>query len=158
MLSMGGPSALFSPPPRECYDNVTRSPYKVSCCTQQLRRKVQQLATSPPYLKVIFFTTPPAFTLTVRSERQITKLCFCFRFEECSSWSILSPHQGLKHPAPARTLCIPNPPHQAWKGDGKGGTDIGFGASVYPAAYVLAEYLERHPYLVRGKRVIELGL
>ncbi|CAB1117037.1 unnamed protein product [Ectocarpus sp. CCAP 1310/34] len=46
---------------------------------------------------------------------------------------------------------------QAWKGDGKGGTDIGFGASVYPAAYVLAEYLERHPYLVRGKRVIELG-
>ncbi|CAM9889465.1 unnamed protein product, partial [Laminaria digitata] len=46
---------------------------------------------------------------------------------------------------------------QAWKGDGKGGTDIGFGASVYPAAYVLAEYLERHPDLVRGKRVIELG-
>ncbi|CAM9756612.1 unnamed protein product [Scytosiphon promiscuus] len=46
---------------------------------------------------------------------------------------------------------------QAWKGDGKGGTEIGFGASVYPAAYVLAEYLERHPYLVRGKRVIELG-
>eukprot|EP00752_Nemacystus_decipiens_P017883 g16032.t1 len=46
---------------------------------------------------------------------------------------------------------------QAWKGDGKGGTDIGFGASVYPAAYVLAEYLERHPHLVRGKRVIELG-
>lgn len=46
---------------------------------------------------------------------------------------------------------------QAWKGDGKGGTDIGFGASVYPAAYVLAEYLERHPYLIEGKRVIELG-
>lgn len=46
---------------------------------------------------------------------------------------------------------------QAWKDGGKGGTDIGFGASVYPAAFVLADFLERHPYLIRGKRVIELG-
>lgn len=46
---------------------------------------------------------------------------------------------------------------QAWKAGGKGGTEIGFGASVYPAAFVLADFLERHPYLVRGKRVIELG-
>lgn len=58
------------------------------------------------------------------------------------------------HVTPASILM---PILQAWKGDGKGGTDIGFGASVYPAAYVLAEYLERHPYLIRGKRVIELG-
>ncbi|CAM9497499.1 unnamed protein product, partial [Discosporangium mesarthrocarpum] len=33
----------------------------------------------------------------------------------------------------------------------------GFGASVYPAAYVLAEYLERHPEIIKGKKVIELG-
>ena len=31
------------------------------------------------------------------------------------------------------------------------------GAAVYDAAYVLAEYLERHPELVNGNRVLELG-
>ncbi|CAM9344878.1 unnamed protein product [Choristocarpus tenellus] len=46
---------------------------------------------------------------------------------------------------------------QLWKNDGKGGSSIGFGASVYPAAYVIAEYLERHPELIKGKKVIELG-
>ncbi|DBA04426.1 TPA: hypothetical protein N0F65_010022 [Lagenidium giganteum] len=46
---------------------------------------------------------------------------------------------------------------QGWKDDGKGGTAIGFGASVYDAAICLSLYLDAHPDLVHGKRVIELG-
>jgi len=34
--------------------------------------------------------------------------------------------------------------HQNWVPDGKGGTDIGFGASVYNGAIVLSYYLERN--------------
>ncbi len=37
---------------------------------------------------------------------------------------------------------------QKWKPDSKGGTEIGFGASVYEAAIVLAYYLERNEYIV----------
>ncbi|TMW55061.1 hypothetical protein Poli38472_013823 [Pythium oligandrum] len=46
---------------------------------------------------------------------------------------------------------------QGWKNDGKGGTTLGFGASVYDAAIALSLYLEAHCDLVRNKRVIELG-
>lgn len=46
---------------------------------------------------------------------------------------------------------------QGWKPDGRGGTSIGFGASVYDAAVLLALYLESHKDDVLGKRVIELG-
>lgn len=33
----------------------------------------------------------------------------------------------------------------------------GTGATVWPAAIVLVRYLERHPHLVRGRRVVDLG-
>lgn len=46
---------------------------------------------------------------------------------------------------------------QNWKPDGRGGTAIGFGASVYDAAVLLALYLESHKDDVLGQRVIELG-
>ncbi|RLN87649.1 hypothetical protein BBJ28_00001127 [Nothophytophthora sp. Chile5] len=46
---------------------------------------------------------------------------------------------------------------QAWQSDGRGGTALGFGASVYDAAIALSLYLEAHRGTVGGKRVIELG-
>ncbi|KAG6609350.1 putative methyltransferase [Phytophthora cinnamomi] len=46
---------------------------------------------------------------------------------------------------------------QAWQSDGRGGTALGFGASVYDAAIALSLYLAAHRDLVRGNRVIELG-
>ncbi|KAJ0394093.1 hypothetical protein P43SY_001055 [Pythium insidiosum] len=46
---------------------------------------------------------------------------------------------------------------QAWQPDGKGGTSIGFGASVYDAAIALSLYLDSHRDVLHGKRVIELG-
>lgn len=46
---------------------------------------------------------------------------------------------------------------QAWKSDGRGGTSIGFGASVYDAAVALSLYLESHRDVVYKKRVVELG-
>lgn len=33
---------------------------------------------------------------------------------------------------------------QSWKEGGKGGTNIGFGASVYPSSIVLAHYIEQN--------------
>ena len=49
---------------------------------------------------------------------------------------------------------------QRWKADGKGGSSIGFGASVYPACILLTQYLaldECGRHFVEGKRVLELG-
>ena len=49
---------------------------------------------------------------------------------------------------------------QRWKADGKGGSSIGFGASVYPACILLTDYLgseECGKHYVGGKRVLELG-
>lgn len=46
---------------------------------------------------------------------------------------------------------------QAWQSDGRGGTALGFGASVYDAAIALSLYLADHPELVKGNRVLELG-
>jgi len=47
---------------------------------------------------------------------------------------------------------------QAWEADGRGGTDLGFGASVYPAAIVLAAFLVGlGPRVLGGVRVVELG-
>lgn len=46
---------------------------------------------------------------------------------------------------------------QAWAPGGKGGTDIGFGASVYDASIVLSYYLESQPSVVHNKVVLDLG-
>ena len=46
---------------------------------------------------------------------------------------------------------------QAWQSDGRGGTTLGFGASVYDSAIALSLYLAAHRDLVKGKRIIELG-
>lgn len=46
---------------------------------------------------------------------------------------------------------------QAWVPDGKGGTDIGFGAAVYEASFLLSDWLSRDSNLVKDKRVLELG-
>ncbi|CEG43555.1 Predicted methyltransferase [Plasmopara halstedii] len=46
---------------------------------------------------------------------------------------------------------------QAWQSDGRGGTTLGYGASVYDAAIALSLYLVDHPDLVKGNRIIELG-
>ncbi|EQC39302.1 hypothetical protein SDRG_03507 [Saprolegnia diclina VS20] len=43
---------------------------------------------------------------------------------------------------------------QQWKPDGRGGTNLGFGAHVYEAAILLSLTL---PELVQNKRVVELG-
>lgn len=46
---------------------------------------------------------------------------------------------------------------QGFKADKKGGTEIGFGASVYNGAFILASYFEARPDLIKGKTVLELG-
>ena len=46
---------------------------------------------------------------------------------------------------------------QAWEPGGKGGTEIGFGASVYDASIVLSYYLESQPDIIRDKVVLDLG-
>ncbi len=47
---------------------------------------------------------------------------------------------------------------QKWESGGKGGSDIGFGCSVYDGSFVLAAYLERYKEdLLLGKKVVELG-
>lgn len=47
---------------------------------------------------------------------------------------------------------------QGWEPDGRGGTALGFGASVYPAAIVLADFLlTLGPRRLRRRNVLELG-
>ena len=46
---------------------------------------------------------------------------------------------------------------QVTKNDGKGGTNIGFGAGVYDAAFVLCDYLYRNAEILEGKSVVEIG-
>lgn len=46
---------------------------------------------------------------------------------------------------------------QQWAEGGHGGTDIGFGASVYDCSFLLSYYVNQHPELVKGKKVVELG-
>ena len=47
---------------------------------------------------------------------------------------------------------------QEWKLDGRGGTELGFGSAVYPAAVALSFMLAGRKHLdLRGKRVLELG-
>lgn len=48
---------------------------------------------------------------------------------------------------------------QRWRDDGKGGTGIGFGASVYNSSIVLAQYIDEMvlPTLPRRASVLELG-
>jgi predicted nicotinamide N-methyase len=45
---------------------------------------------------------------------------------------------------------------QRWSADGKGGSGIGFGCSVYDCSFVLGKFIEQHPDIIRGD-VIELG-
>jgi len=52
---------------------------------------------------------------------------------------------------------VPVHVRQALVRDGKGGTQIGFGAAVYDAAFVLSHWLSENPTKIRGKRVLELG-
>ena len=46
---------------------------------------------------------------------------------------------------------------QRWRPGGTGGTQFGHGASVYDAAFVLADYCFRSGHSFEGKRVVELG-
>jgi hypothetical protein len=48
---------------------------------------------------------------------------------------------------------------QAWEQGGKGGTDIGFGASVYDASFLLSHWLNEvcDSDFLKGKTVVELG-
>ncbi len=47
---------------------------------------------------------------------------------------------------------------QKWESGGKGGSNIGFGCSVYDGSFVLASYLERYKEdLLVGRKVVELG-
>jgi predicted nicotinamide N-methyase len=46
---------------------------------------------------------------------------------------------------------------QHWAADGRGGTELGFGASVYGGSIVLAHYLHTHARDFEGARVVELG-
>jgi len=39
---------------------------------------------------------------------------------------------------------------QGWKSGGKGGTSIGFGASVYNCSIIICFFLEKHSHLVCG--------
>ena len=50
-------------------------------------------------------------------------------------------------------LCI----QQRYCSDGRGGTELGFGASVYNASIALSFYLEANPLFIKNKIVIELG-
>jgi predicted nicotinamide N-methyase len=36
-------------------------------------------------------------------------------------------------------------------------TTYGTGATIWPAALVLCKYMEKHPHLVKHKRVMDLG-
>lgn len=46
---------------------------------------------------------------------------------------------------------------QQWSPNGKGGTDIGFGASVYHCAIALSLYLECNSVEILNKTVVEVG-
>jgi hypothetical protein len=47
--------------------------------------------------------------------------------------------------------------NQNWKADGRGGTKIGFGASIYDCSYILLDYLQNNVEIIRGKSVLEFG-
>mmetsp|Transcript_18249 Transcript_18249/g.33751 ORF Transcript_18249/g.33751 Transcript_18249/m.33751 type:complete len:233 (+) Transcript_18249:13-711(+) len=46
---------------------------------------------------------------------------------------------------------------QACVFDGKGGTELGFGAAAYEASFLLAEYLGRHRQIIHQRSILELG-
>ena len=63
---------------------------------------------------------------------------------------------------PERLLCLrgreqPVVLSQHWAADGKGGTNLGFGASIYSCSIVLADFIGIHAHLFSSKRVLELG-
>ena len=46
---------------------------------------------------------------------------------------------------------------QCYESDGRGGTELGFGASVYNASVALSLWLESHPAVLQQRSIIELG-
>ncbi len=46
---------------------------------------------------------------------------------------------------------------QNWKPDGRGGTKIGFGASIYDCSFILLDYLQNNLNIISGKSVVEFG-
>ena len=46
---------------------------------------------------------------------------------------------------------------QQWTAGGKGGSEIGFGCSVYSCSFVLAHYVEMNPDIISGMHCLELG-
>lgn len=46
---------------------------------------------------------------------------------------------------------------QEWKPDGRGGTGIGFGASIYDCSFVLLDYLQNNLHIIERKSVLEIG-
>lgn len=46
---------------------------------------------------------------------------------------------------------------QNWQPDGRGGTKIGFGASIYDCSFVLLDYLQNNLYEITNKSVLEIG-
>jgi predicted nicotinamide N-methyase len=52
-----------------------------------------------------------------------------------------------------RSLCI----QQRWESGGRGGTNIGFGASVYDASFILAWYLKENEFLMNDRSAVEIG-
>jgi predicted nicotinamide N-methyase len=67
-------------------------------------------------------------------------------------------HDALRSDSRRFTLCdVDVVIRQAWKPDTRGGTALGFGASVYDCSFILAYYLSQHENEVANKTVVELG-
>ena len=74
-------------------------------------------------------------------------------FSHTANWS-----EALKLPKRNITLFNRNLVlEQDWKDDGKGGSNLGFGASIYPSAILLASYFEKNQQIMKNKTVLELG-
>lgn len=88
------------------------------------------------------------------------------RAREADTQAIVPHSYNFAHDAhlrlPQRLITLPSVGDvdiaQRYKADGRGGTALGFGASVYHSAVVLAYHVAEHAAgLVQGRRVLELG-
>lgn len=122
--------------------------------------KAGRQAFAPPPSKL--FSSAPRGQALLVSESMAEAAPGC-RSSECTDlvpFSLSSPftdHLRL----PERTLSLRGCEfriEQGWEADGRGGTTLGFGASVYPAAIVLADFLlQLGPRRLRRRNVLELG-